>query len=91
MEALQSLTVNGIPFLVIIFGLVEFTKKLGLKGTWLTVISMILGIAFGVGYELSKMYPEVMKWYGVGFFGLTVGLAASGVYDFLKSKTPDKG
>jgi hypothetical protein len=88
MESLETLVAGGLPLLGLVFGVVEFAKKLGLKGNWLTVFSMVLGVLFGVGVELGKMYPVVGKWYGVAAVGLGVGLAASGVYDFVNKRFP---
>lgn len=84
MEIISELSVNGINILVLIFGIVEFSKKLKLSGTWLTVFSMVLGVAFGVVHELSAMYPDVGKWFGVAAVGLSYGVAACGIYDFAK-------
>lgn len=89
---IAELSQNGINILVLVFGLVEFSKKLGLKGNWLTVLAMVVGVIVGVATELAKMYPEVSKWYGVAVVGLAFGAAASGVYDFAKNKiAPSNG
>ena len=84
----QDLVVNGISFIAVVFGLVEFLKKFGLKGEILTVLSMGVGVLLGVGYQLAQKYEAFGEWYGVAIFGIAVGLAASGVYDFLNARIP---
>lgn len=84
MDVIGEYTVNGINILMLIFGIVEFSKKLKLSGTWLTVFSMVLGVAFGVVQELSAIYPDVNKWFGIAVVGLAYGVAACGIYDFAK-------
>ncbi len=79
---------NGINFLVIVFGLVEFAKKFGIEGRTLTALSMVLGVAIGIFYQLAQKYPAVGEWFQVVMFGLAVGLAASGIYDFMKKRIP---
>ncbi len=84
----MDLIVNGINIMVIVFGLVEFAKKLGLDGKGLTVLSMVLGVLAGIVYQLVQMYPEAAPWVQVVVFGLAVGLAASGIYDFANARWP---
>lgn len=77
---------NVSGFLVLVFGIVEFVKKFGIKGEKLTLISMITGTTLGILYRVAKMYPAFGEWFQVVMFGIAVGLAASGVYDFLDGK-----
>lgn len=81
---LTKLLVGGIPLLLVIFGLVEFTKTLGLKGRWLTITSMLLGTAFGIAYRFTQGAPPggFASWFIVIVFGLALGLITSGFYDF---------
>ena len=87
---LTQLLVGGIPLLLVIFGLVEFIKTLGLKGRILTIASMLLGIAFGVAYRFSIDGAPIgfAPWFIVIVFGLTLGLIASGIYDFANKRFP---
>ena len=91
MTDLTSLLVGGIPLLVVIFGLVEFSKSFGLKGKGLTILSMLLGIAFGVAYKVAESGLPVgfAPWFVVVVFGLALGLTASGFYDFANKRFPD--
>jgi hypothetical protein len=85
-----QLLVGGIPLLIVVFGLVEFIKSFGLKGSWLTVISLLLGLAFGVAFRFASDGVPVgfAAWFAVITFGLALGLIASGFYDFANKRFP---
>lgn len=77
--------VNGVPLLVVILGVVEFLKKLGVNGKASLAASMILGLALGILYQVSLALPaDLAGWLGAVIYGLALGLAASGLYDFSK-------
>ena len=77
--------INGIPLMVIVLGLVEFAKQLGLTGKASLILSMVLGILAGVLYQLSVAIPvDMAGWLGAAVYGLALGLAASGLYDLGK-------
>lgn len=79
---------QGINFLIIVFGLVEFAKKFGLKGRVLTALSMVIGVIIGIFYQFAVRNQMVNEWFQIVMFGLAVGLAASGVYDFFDKRWP---
>jgi hypothetical protein len=81
----MDVSIGGISLVVIIFGLVEFIKKFGLKGNWLTAVSMVVGISLGVLYQVSLKYTIVNEYFQYALFGLACGLAACGLYDFAKN------
>jgi phosphoglycerol transferase MdoB-like AlkP superfamily enzyme len=84
MQYFSSLLIGGIPLIAVIFGLVEFLKVFGLKGRILTIISLLLSMAFGILYKLSLAMPfDLYSWFAVIVFGLALGLTTSGIYDFL--------
>ena len=87
---ISTLLVGGLPLSAVVFGLVEFIKSFGLKGRWLTIASMLLGLAFGVSYQIANAGIPVSfaGWFGVAVFGLMLGLVASGFYDFADKHTP---
>ena len=87
---LSVLLVGAIPLMAVVFGLVEFVKSLGVKGRWLTVISLFLGLAFGLAYQLSQAgFPAAYAgWFELVIFGLAIGLVASGFYDFANARWP---
>jgi len=89
---LETIMIAGVPLLAVVFGLVEFTKKLGLTGEKLTVVSMVTGLLLGVGYQISVsgLPVEFGAWFGVVVFGLAIGLAASGIYNFIDQRTTNQ-
>jgi hypothetical protein len=89
MTDFTSLLVGGVPLVAVIFGLVEFAKKFGLKGNWLTLFSLVLGIVLGLCYEISVagMPADFSAWFSTVVFSLALGLVASGLYDFADSRT----
>jgi hypothetical protein len=89
MSDFSTLLVGGVPFILVVFGLVEFIKILGLKGNILIVVSLIIGLLLGIAYKLSLGMPvDFASWLAVVFFGLAIGLTASGVYSFLDDRFP---
>jgi hypothetical protein len=90
MDDLTQLLVGGIPLVVVIFGLVEFSKSFGLKGNWLTIFSMLLGLVFGVAFKIATAGTPVgfAAWFVVLVFGLALGLVTSGFYKFADSRLP---
>lgn len=79
--------ISGIAVLPLILGLVEFGKKLGVKGNGSTVLALVLGVFFASLYMAMQqgLIPEVaLPWISVGVFGLAGGLAAAGLYDLGK-------
>ena len=90
MYDISTLLVGGLPLSAVVFGLVEFIKSFGLKGHWLTIVSMLLGLAFGVSYQIANAGLPVgfTGWFAVAVFGLMLGLVASGLYDFVDTRMP---
>ena len=87
MEQTVSLVLNGVPAILLVFGLVEFSKKFGVSGKTLTALSAVLGLVVSAVYQLALSVPvDVAGWVGVLVVGLAYGLTASGVYDFLSSR-----
>jgi len=83
----ENLVVAGIPLLLVVLGLVEWSKLLGLTGNVLRVVSMTIGLALGIGYQFSLAAPVAFAdWFGISVFGLALGLTASGVYDAFNKK-----
>ena len=86
---ISTLLVGGLPLSAVVFGLVEFIKSFGLRGRWLTIASMLLGLAFGVSYQIANagLPAGFAGWFAMAVFGLVLGLVASGFYKFI-SRTP---
>ena len=41
----ENVSVNGIPLIPFIIGFVQFAKSMGLRGIWLRLLSVGMGIA----------------------------------------------
>jgi hypothetical protein len=93
MSDLAQLFVGGIPLIVVIFGLVEFSKSIGLTGRILTIVSLVLGLAFGIAYKIAESGLPLgfAAWFVVVVFGLALGLITSGFYDFADQRLPKIG
>ena len=78
--------VNGIPLALVVMGLVEWIKALGVSGRLLTILSLAIGLVLGIAYQLSIEMPvDFAGWFGAVVFGLALGLTASKVYDAIRS------
>ena len=85
---LNNFLVNPVTLALIILGVVEMIKKFGVTGNKLLIISMIVGIAFGVVYKLYEIYTPAKVYIDVVFFGIAAGLGASGIYSFVTDRFP---
>lgn len=83
MDQLNALMSLFIPVVGIVFGLVEFAKKVfGLDGSIVTVMSFVIGSIVGGAVFAASLYPQAQVWvYGVLFI-FAAGLVASGFYKF---------
>ncbi len=80
--------VAGIPLVLVVIGLVEWSKRLGVSGKPLMVLSMLIGVVLGVLYQFSQQPLEGFSaWFGAVVYGLGLGLVASGIYDAARSAT----
>lgn len=69
-----------------VVGLVNFVKQFGLSGKWLTVASMVIGVALAVASQLLPVGT-----FQIAYNGLILGLAASGLYDLATMATSKVG
>ncbi len=85
-----TLLVAGIPLILVVFALVDMVKSFGLKGHWLTVTSLLIGLALGICFKIadSGLPVDFAGWFAVIIFGLALGLVASGFYKFVDSRVP---
>ena len=81
---------NGVPLLVLVFGLVEFFKSLfELEGKKVTVLSACMGALVLVAFELRGIVPEPYgQVFDIVIKSITFGLAASGYYKFSAQRLP---
>jgi xanthosine utilization system XapX-like protein len=80
--------VNPVTLALIVLGVVEFIKKFGISGNKLMLIAMSVGIFFGLVYKARDMFLPAQPYIDVAFFGIAVGLGASGIYSFVTDRFP---
>jgi xanthosine utilization system XapX-like protein len=85
---LENFIVNPVTLALIVLGVVEFIKNFGVKGNKLMLIAMVVGIVFAVVYKVRELYLPAQPFIDVLFFGVFVGLGASGVYSFVNARFP---
>ena len=87
---LTNVAIGGVSIAVLIPGLVEFSKKLGLKGNGLVVLAFVLGTLFAGVYgalELGLIPDAATPWVTVCVLSLgggVAGLSLCGYYDLVK-------
>ena len=83
----MEFAIAGVAIIPLVLGLVEFAKKLGLKGNGSLVLSVALGFVFsGVVYAIqSGVIPAAAAPYiNLVIVALSGGLGAAGLYDLGK-------
>ncbi|OGN99038.1 MAG: hypothetical protein A2Z71_03340 [Chloroflexi bacterium RBG_13_50_21] len=85
---LNNFLVNPITLTLIILGVVEMIKKFGITGNKLMLVSMAVGITFGVVYKVYELYTPSKVYIDVLFFGIAAGLGATGIYSFVNDRFP---
>jgi uncharacterized membrane protein HdeD (DUF308 family) len=85
---LSMFTLNPLTLALLILGIVEFIKKFGLTGNKLMLVSMGVGVLFGIVYKFHEVYPPLEQYIEIVFFGLAAGLCASGIYSFVNNRFP---
>jgi len=85
---LSNFLVNPVTLALIVLGVVEFIKKFGVSGNKLMLIAMGVGVFFGLLYKTRDLYLPAQPYIDVAFFGLAVGLGASGIYTFVNDRFP---
>ena len=85
---LSNFLVNPVTLALIVLGVVEFIKKLGVTGNKLMLVAMGVGVFFGLLYKFREFYLPAQPYIDVAFFGLALGLGASGIYTFVNDRFP---
>jgi len=81
-DIFTNAVVAGIPLLLVVLGLVQFIKGFGLAGNTVKIVSLVVGLVLGIGYQFSIAVPVgFAEWFSAVIFGLALGLVASGVYE----------
>lgn len=86
----QNVTVNGIGLMILVGGMTEALKALGVKGRALTLAALILGALLAIGYQVSLLDAQFRIAYEVVVYGLGSALAATGYYDLLNARLPKR-
>lgn len=79
-------SVQGIPLMVVVFGLVELLKSLGVSGNSLRIASAIAGLILGVAYQIATVPAALSGFssiFAVVVYGLALGIFTSVTYDGL--------
>ena len=98
-SAFLDKAVAGVPLLFVVMGLVEFFKLFkdkdgnqAINGNWLLILSMAWGLLIGSGFMLTQTRPplgdwweQYVYWFALVFYGIALGLVASGLYDVIKN------
>jgi xanthosine utilization system XapX-like protein len=85
---LSNFLVNPVTLALIVLGIVEFIKKFKVTGNKLMLVSMGVGIFFGLLYKTRDLYLPAQPYIDIAFFGIAVGLGASGIYTFVNDRFP---
>lgn len=82
----ETLTINGVSLIALVFGLVEFFKSIfKLEGSKVTAMSAVIGLVVMLTYQLQTVLPAAYgMYYQMGITAIYGGLAASGFYKFSK-------
>lgn len=79
--------IGNISMIVLVIGLVEAAKKLGLRGSACQVLAIALGalmIGLSQAIQLDMIPADTLPWIDIVIVGLGGGLAASGIFDLIK-------
>jgi hypothetical protein len=86
----MDFTLAGVAIIPLVLGIVEFAKKLGLRGEGSLVLAVVLGFVFsGLVHAMGTgLIPEAaVPWISMVIVGLAGGLGAAGLYDLGKKWT----
>jgi len=75
----MDMQIYNVAIIPLIVGVVELAKKLGLPDKFAAVLSAILGVVIGLVYVAPENPPKAI------LVGLSMGLAASGLYSGVKN------
>jgi hypothetical protein len=86
LEFLKTAGIIFVPLMSIVFGVVNYIGKWGVKGKLQLVSSLLSGLILGGIVMYFTILPSTaVAWFSVVLFGLLVGLAASGCYEGIKT------
>lgn len=85
---INNILAFGLPAIAVVIGLVEISKKLGASGNLCTIMAVVYGVVIMLLVQLSVAFPMIEPWVRTVLYGVVVGLAAAGVYDYTKKFIP---
>lgn len=81
--------ISGFEIVFVVLGLVQLSKRFGLKGNGLFIEAVVLGLFF-FGLEqaiaLEMLSQVVLNWLGIIISGVAKTLAIPGLYDVAKDE-----
>lgn len=82
---MTSIAIGGISVIVIVVGLVQVSKRLGVSGKGALVLALVLGVILCLAIQATTVWPWLSPWLVAVVQGVVVGLTASGLYDVGKA------
>jgi ABC-type uncharacterized transport system permease subunit len=86
----SNFVLNPVTLLAVVFGIVEFIKSLGVTGNTLRWVSLGVGVILAIVFQTTTLFPAISPYIETIFFGIAVGLAASGIFSFINNRIPTK-
>jgi hypothetical protein len=85
-KAYADAAVSGVPLLFVVMGLVTLIGKAGVKGTPQLLSSFGVGLVLGGCYMVAQtgVPADFAAWFSVAFYGLGLGVVATGGYETAK-------
>jgi hypothetical protein len=88
----SNMAINGISFTVLVIGITEFAKSIGLSGTGpIRVFAALTGLILAIGYQFGQIYPDFQVYYNVAVFGLGGAVAGMGYFDLATNRNRAEG
>lgn len=81
---LETVVMGPVGIILLVIGMVEAAKRLGVEGKWSFVLALSLGFVFAAYLEALAagiIPPEVVVAVRILVVGIGGGLAATGLYD----------
>ena len=78
-----TVSVNGVPLLVVVVALVQFAKQFfGITGDGVRGLALVIGFVIGLGYQLGLLFPtDWVGWFAAIIWAIGLGIASLGTYD----------
>jgi hypothetical protein len=85
---LTNFVLNPLTLAILVMGVVQFIKDLGLRGNVLRLVSLALGILLAFAFKSREIWPAAAVYIDYAFFSLAVGLGACGIYSLIHDHMP---